>query len=673
MFVRVAGPLTIAAALFCVSSAVAEPVDPLAPAPVATPFARPAASPTASPSPGPTKPPKRFSFTADGFLAGTDQQFVGPGTKPVIGPLFESGSPVSPNSPYELWSGAPLVTGIGFVNALIISPTYVFSKDLIATVNVGYGTINGNGNVAQYWGYQSIPGLNGQDGARYSAVGAAFPTHNGTDPETGALVSIISGSLRNADGTENLRGGWFNLTQTESYVFNPAPEPNTPPTTGVVNPGSIGDGAVGSDYYQAPTPTLPLHGGDFTFKHDTQTYELTIADLPTVPETPVHLTLFSMNLDEGAGTRYGLAIAHAQSGGAPIQTSTLYGGIVEPGCVTLGIVPSYLGGLASSCLGGQIQSSYGVSGNFPVGATADAAVQIARSSYAATGTAHGGDDAAGGYYYGRLHQGFSSFDLTGELVRFEPEYSPLQVPYGIAPENLFSLPARWPSPFLKSTYQLSDTSVTIPNREGFRISGSTEAVKKLDIRLQYGFFQQIAAYDQNAYQPGFIDTYFTPEYLGGGALGKEAHYAANLGWHPKFADVTLDLTDVVIRRAPSALATDAVSMEYPSEVLTLSRQLNRRLFAAIGAGRTAEFGAYNTIGAPNVDLTENVFFAGIDYGKDDKQLYHLGYRLYSANGIPSTCIPTPLDPTGACINGSPIGNSPAFHGPQVTFSETFKI
>jgi len=678
MFVRVAGPLTIAAALFCVASALADPVDPAATfgagalaAPLASPA--PSGSPSPNPSPGPTKKPRRFSFTAAGFLSATDQQFVGPGTKPDVASLFESGSPVSPNSPYDLWSGAPLVTGIGFVNALVFSPSYVLSKDLIATVNIGYGTINGQGNVAQYWGYQSIPPLNGQAGARYSAVGAAFPTHNGSDPETGALVSILSGSLHSADGSTNLRGGWFDLNQTEKYVFNPAPEPNSPPSTGVINPESLGDGPVASDYYQAPSATLPLHGGDFTYKHDTQTYELTVADLPTVPQTPVHLTLFSVDLDEGAGTRYGFAIAHAQSGGAPIQTSTLYGGIVEPGCITLGIVPSYLGGLASSCLGGQIQTSFGASGAFPVGSSADAAVQIAHSSYAATGTIFGGDDAGGGYYYAKLHQGFASFDLTGELVRFEPNYSPLQVPYGIAPENLFSLPSRWPSPFLKSTYQLSDTSVTVPNRQGFRIAGSTQAVKKLDIRVQYGYFEQVDAYDKNAYQPGCIDTYFTPQYLGAGSIGKEAHYAAYLAWHPKYADVSLDLGDVVIRRPPSALITDAVAMEYPSQVLTISRQLNRRLFAAIGAGRTAEFGAYNTIVAPNVDLTENVFFAGLDYGKDDKQIYHLGYRLYSANGIPSSCVPTPLDPTGACINGSPIGNSPAFHGPQITFSETFKI
>jgi hypothetical protein len=670
MFVRVAGPFTIAAALFCVASAVASPVEPAA---GAAPTAHPAVSPSPSPSPGPTKAPKRFSFTADGFLAATDQQFVGPGTKPVVGPLFASGSPVAPNSPYDLWSGAPLVTGIGFVNALIVAPTYVFSKDLIATVNVGYGTINGNGNVAQYWGYQSIPPLNGHDGARYGAVGVAFPTHNGTDPETGSIVSVLSGSLHNASGTENLRGGWFDLNQTEKYVFDPAPEPNTPPTAGVVDAESIGDGAVGSDYYQPPSATLPLHGGDFTYKHDTGTYEVTVADLPTVPQTAVHLTLFSANFDESAGTRYGFAFSHAQSDGAPIETSTLYGGVVAPGCTTLGIVPSYLGGLASSCLGGQVQTSFGGSANFPIGATADAAIQLARSSYAASGTIYGGDEADGDYYYARIHQGFSSFDLTGEAVRFDPEYAPLQVPYGIAPENLFSLPSRWPSSFLKSTYQLSDTSVTTPNRQGFRISGSTQAVKTLNIRLQYGYFQQVAPYDTNAYQPGFIDTYFTPQYAGGGTFGKEAHYAANLGWHPKFADVSLDLTDVVTNRAPSALKTDAVSMEYPSEILTVSRQLNRRLFAAVGAGRTAEFGAYNTTGLPNVDLTENVFFAGLDYGKDDKQIYHLGYRLYSANGIPSTCVPTALDPTGACINGSPIGNSPAFHGPQVTFSETFRI
>jgi len=419
--------------------------------------------------------------------------------------------------------------------------------------------------------------------------------------------------------------------------------------------------------------SLPLHGGDLTVKQGTQTYEFTVADLPTVPQSPAHLTLGSIDFDEGAGTRYGFAISHVQSGGAPIQTSTLYGGVSQPGCVTAGIVPSYLGGLASSCLSGQTQTTVGASANFPYGAAADVVVQVARSNYTATGTIYGGDAAGGGYYYAKLHQGFSDFELSGEVVRFEPEYSPLQVPYGIAPENLFSLPTRWPSPFLKSTYQLADTSVTIPNRQGFRFSGSTVAVKKVDLRLQFGIFEQVAAYDTNAYQPGFIDTYFTPQYLGGGTLGREEHYSAYAAWHPSFGDVSLDLTDILVRRGPSALITDAVSMEYPSEVLTISRQLNRRLFAAAGAGRTAEFGAFNTTGPPNVDLKENVIFAGLDYGKDAKQLYHLSYRIYSASGIPASCAPTILDPTGACINGSPIGNLPAFHGPQITFSEIFRI
>jgi len=167
-------------------------------------------------------------------LSATDQQMVGPGTAPAVAPLFKSGSPVSPSSPYDLWSGAPLTTGIGFVNALIVTPSYAFSKDLIATVNAAYGTINGSGNVAQYWGYQSIPPLNGHDGARYSAVGPAFSTHNGGDPETGALASILSGSLHNGDGSVNLRGGWFDLNQTQKFVFNPAPQPNTLPYTGVL-------------------------------------------------------------------------------------------------------------------------------------------------------------------------------------------------------------------------------------------------------------------------------------------------------------------------------------------------------------------------------------------------------------------------------------------------------
>ena len=97
-------------------------------------------------------------------------------------------------------------------------------------------------------------------------------------------------------------------------------------------------------------------------------------------------------------------------------------------------------------------------------------------------------------------------------------------------------------------------------------------------------------------------------------------------------------------------------MNYPGAVLALSRPVNDHLSAAVGGGRFAVAGAYDSVGYQNADLVENVLFFGLQYRSNATSMYHLQYRLYDNYGSPTTF-------------GGP---SPDFHGPQIIFEQVFK-
>src|ERR1700728_3144446 len=100
-------------------------------------MARLAARPAASPSPSPAPTP-RFDLKASGSNVFIDQATGGRGITPPEGPGFANGSPISPMSPYDWFSGAPVTPGGAGRAQYEISATYhATGVDFGATFGIG--------------------------------------------------------------------------------------------------------------------------------------------------------------------------------------------------------------------------------------------------------------------------------------------------------------------------------------------------------------------------------------------------------------------------------------------------------------------------------------------------------------------------------------------------------
>ncbi len=113
-----------------------------------------ASSPSPSPAPSP-----RFDLKASGSNVFIDQATGGRGIAPPEGPGFANGSPISPMSPYDWFSGAPVTPGVAGIAQYEISATYrATGVDFGATF--GLGGVTGSTTNALYWGEPLIPNLN---------------------------------------------------------------------------------------------------------------------------------------------------------------------------------------------------------------------------------------------------------------------------------------------------------------------------------------------------------------------------------------------------------------------------------------------------------------------------------------------------------------------------------
>jgi hypothetical protein len=605
----------------------------------------PSASPAPVPSPAPKKKASRLHVKIDSYTSGVNNQFVGPGaTGSAEAPSFAAGGPLAPSVPYDFFTGSPTVTGQSIAEDLIITPTYRLLDNLDVTVSFGYGSVGGTGNVGSYWGGSLFPTINPHLGSQAFQIAPAFPTHNGQDSVTAQRVSVLDGQFALHDGRGALTGGWFNLKQTLSFVFQQAPWTNTPTQLAPQLPQSLGDGTAAVDVFQNEATILPLHGYDLWGKVHDFTFEATNADLPAAAGTTTRESSLSGVYTAGQFT-FSAEVAHLTQSGAT-SARVLFGSSPSITLDGAAAVPS-------STVLGQQMAIEGFGAAFPIG-TVDATLNYGHSCYSANGVAApSASCTSGNYVYGRLHQGFTAFDLGLELVRFEPQYAPALLNYGTE-ENVWSAPFARPGTWLAGTYSFVDTSQVGANRQGFRLT-TTFLVAGVETRLAYAHYTQISPYDlTTGAQVGFIEPYFSPQISGQGVLGTEDHVNAWLAWHPKFADVTLELGDVTTNRTTSS-PTESISIDYPSAVLSLSRRFGKVL-GGVGAGRYAVEGSYDTVGVKNADLQQNVVFAGVQYQANANSAYGLEYQLFSVSG-------SPLIPNGL---------SPAYHGPQLQFFQRLK-
>ena len=589
-----------------------------------------------APSPSPTASPAQadrsgFRLSADSYAQFIDTSAGGPGLTPPEGPAFANGSTLSPNTPYDVWSSAPVVPGVAGIAQVNLTGSYT-GKKYDASAVLGLGYVTGSMNNALYWGESLLPTLNGHLGYTALPYSIAFPTHAGQDDANASAISPLFASFGSHDGSWNLRGGFFNLYQNDAFTFVQPPLTNVTPNIGLQTAESLGRGPAALDTWPSPPPGLPLHGVDLTVHRGIASLELTNAALPALPGVSARASIGSFVVDHGEGTRYSLSYLHVATGGAPIFTTTYYG--VDPHAD-----PGPQGNLQSSTLGGQVETIAGTRAAFHVARGIDSVAELGRTWYNAVEVTHPGTNKPGGFY----HLGFSyklrRATIGLDAYRFEARYANVILPYGI-PENIWSAAWAWPGVWLKSTYQLVDNTIAPgANRQGYRARYALDG-GPFEFHAAVATFRQInPSTVSNMQQVGFVDGFFLLQGDAAATIGVEHQYNAWLAWHPSFGDVALDYAnDMMHRDAEPRHSIDAVSYQAPQAVLTFAHTFNKFVVADLGYGRYAMHGTWaNT----SVDYFDNVFFVGAQLAESSRgsvlvQLRRTGFAgLSSMPGGPS--------------------------------------
>jgi hypothetical protein len=558
------------------------PTTPSSPTPAAT----------AIPSPSPV-PLHGVRYSGDGFVSFVNGAFAGPGSSPLEGPGFAGGSPLSPMTPYDVFSSAPQTPGDGGVAQFALTAAYS-SAGINASASLGIADVAGSVQTNAYYSENLQATLNPHLGSQALPYQIAFPSHAGQDDGSAARLSLLSGSVGTHDGALDLRGGWFDLVQTDRFVFAQPPLTSLTPAIGMQTAESLGNGSPTLGVWPAAPPGLPLDGLDLVGRRGIATVEITDATLPALPGTSARLTLGSVVLDHGEGTRWSADLLHLSTGGDLLNTTTMFG-------ANASTVPGPQGPLPTSTLGGQQQTIAGLRSAFHVARWLDATVELGRAWYDAQHVLAPGTQAPGSFYNLGLSHPFGRAAVSADLYRWEPRYATAILPYGI-PENVWSVAWSWPGVWLKSTYQLPDNTTVGANRQGFRLRYALDK-GPIEVRAAYAQFRQIdQAVMSNVNQVGFVDGFFLPQFDGSGTTGTQHQYALWAAWHPVFGDLSLDyVNDTQHRDFLPLHPEDAVSYQTPQVVFTYSRSFGKRAVADIGYANYAQRGSWAFGPLTNVD------------------------------------------------------------------------
>jgi hypothetical protein len=608
------------------------------PAPATTPGATPMPAVTQATSPAPR--PLGLTLRTDASATLIDQSSAGEGQIGPEAPGFIAGAPLAPNTPYDLFSSAPLVPGVTGMGELLTSATYGLRRfDLSAAAGLGY--VRGSTTNAAYWGENLLPTLNPHLGSAALPYAVAFPTHAGQDDSTATRVSILSGAIATADGKLALKGGWFDLAQTDRFVFAQPALTSVNPALAYAPAETLAPSLAGSDLWQPYASALPLHGFDVVAKRGIATLELSSAALPSLPGESARLTMGSLVSERGEGTRFSAQLVHVTTSGLPFLTTVPFG--VNPQFVT-----SPQGRLPTSTLDGQHETIAGLRAAFHLAPAfgLDGVVEIGRAWYDADPVTRPGTEKPGGYY----HLGFSKVQgratATLDFYRMEPRYATLILPYGI-PENQWSTAFAWPGQWLKSNYQLIDNSVLGVNRQGYRIRYYVDR-GPLEVHLEYTDLRQIEPETTaTSTQAGFVDGFYLPQLPDAATFGRQRRYAFWAAWHPSIGDLTLDVVDdTLFRPFAAAHPEDQVSYEVPQYVMTYSRRVSRNVVAATGFGRYAAKGVFSE----PIDFSQRLFFTGLAIEQTPTSSVVVSFRRTAFEGI-TTFPSSALSPdfTGSAI------------------------
>jgi hypothetical protein len=598
--------------------------------PASAQTASPQPSPAATPAPAPTSTPRpgTIRIAVDAHTTFVSQAASGPGIVPPEAAGFASGNPLSPLTPYDVFSSAPIVSGNASESALYLRPTY-YGRAFDAGLVLGAGYVRGSVTNASHWGETLIAPLDPHVGASALPYRIVFPNHAGQDDGTAFVASVLSGTIASKDGRLALKAGWFDLTQTAQFVFVQPAITNALPSIGIATPETLGDGPPSLDAWQSSPAALPLHGVDLVAKRGLATIELTDASLPALPGTPARMLMGSVTIDHGEGTKYAAQYLHVATGGDPVGTTVLYGanGRTEPG-------PQ--GALPVSTIGGQRQRIFGASVAFHATKGLDAVAELGHSTYDAGNVALPGTGRAGNYVHLGVTRTAGRASATVDLYRNDAYYANALLPYG-APENVWSVAWSWPGQWLKSNYQLINDFPVNVDREGYRVKLNIKrGSSPLELRAAYGNFREIEPITvSNALRTGFIDGFFLPQPDAAATLGRQQQYLLFAGWHPPFGDITLDYAEDTMRRpfVPGNPA-DNVSYDNPELVLTFARRLSANAMASTGIARYGMRGSFGQA-YTNIDFAERIVFAGLQVAESPHATGLVSLRRTVFGGIPS--------------------------------------
>jgi len=582
------------------------------------------AAPTATPTPTPA--PYRIALSIDGYSTFIDQATNGAGVTPPEGAGFAAGSPLSPLTPYDTFSSAASIPGVAAVTQLGVTASYA-ERGVRGAATLALGAVDGSVQNAAYWGESLLPALNPHLGSTALPYAISFPTHAGQDDGSALRASLVSGSIGAVGGAWLVRGGWFDLQQSDRFVFVQPPLTNSTPAVIVQTAETLGNGSPTLATWPSPPPGLPLAGIDAVYHHGDATVELTNAALPALPGTPARLSMASVVFDRGEGTRFSAQLLHVASGGAILSSTTLFGQAAM-------LNPGPQGPLPTSQLGGQRETIAGLRGAFHATKAIDAVIEIGRSWYDAYQVLLPGTSRPGGFYHIGLSRAIGRVSAGVDAYRFEGRYASAFLPYG-APENVWSVVWSWPAIWLKSTYQLVDNTIAGSNRQGYRLHYNLDR-GPVELHAAFSTFRQIQPADLDVvHQVGFVEGFFLPQQPGAATLGVQHQYAVWAAWHPPIADLALDFVeDTLHRDALAAHPEDAVSLAAPQAVLSASKSFSPFALGAVGVGSYHMRGAFAHAFA-NVDFTQTVAFAGAQLAESKTTSILIEARHSVFRGLPS--------------------------------------
>jgi hypothetical protein len=542
-----------------------------------------------------------------------------------------------PQTPYEFFSSTPGSTGSGFQQTFQFGAAYRTGR-LALGFNAAGESVAGNTTNVLYLGEPSMPELN----PFVSSRSMLFQTYLGaTDPVNLQRSSIISGWIGAADGSWNLKGGWFLPAQSLPFVFAPPPVPNAIPAIAPQIPELA-----------TPGPALPLQGIDATARVGRASLEFFDGALPAVYYDSTfndfaRAASLSVSFTTPRGDRFAVQTARVGEGTLgginPISAGVLWGQGLETYVGPEGPQPE-------SDVFGQHATVAGVQAVLHPNAGTVLTAEYGRSWFSAQYISAPGRPTPGGYYHAGVTRDWSRGNgVSLDLYRFEPTYAPNVLPYGNV-LNDWPVAWSWPSSWLKGDYQSVANDDVSVNRQGFKAAYDF-ARAHLCGNLYYSQFAQVTPYNATtAYLPGFTDPFFTS--LQDATLsyrGIVKEYGGVLAW--RFSNYALSLDaveDLVHRGAAPGQPSQAIDLDIPQTTLTLSRSVPGAVYA-IGEGRFGIFGCYALCGSSDVDVAQRVYFAGANVDVGHNSTLVAEWRRYLDDGVPIAGFPLPPRYTGTRI------------------------